>query len=375
MTRTRGTRRASTGPTDASSTSNTPTSPRSSPPQVESATRAAAIPRSRFEPERLCTGSQPAARTMSDTIRAVVVFPFVPETQTEPWASAPARWPIASGSIARVTIPGSAVAPRPRTWSPKRVSLPAPTAVTRSASATRGTLGAGRLDLAEQELELVDRATEPQGEGLRDIAVRARVLERALGLEAREQRDRAAEPGDRERRGQRAPELRDARLELLEPPPELVLEVLVRERFEPFHLGLERSEVAGHDLRGLLEGVALLEGLADPDDLLHREDVVVVIVVRRGLHEAFLRPVDELPRGHVADPRGLRGGQAEPLDDLAVVRDKGLGQDVLVALRHGAPLLDPATVRSQEATSVLAAAERVKNEDRWLIPDHDRGRR
>src|SRR5258707_9063727 len=31
----------------------------------------------------------------------------------------------------------------------------------------------------------------------------------------------------------------------------------------------------------------------------------------------------------------------------------------------------PVDPRSWEATSVLAAAERVKNEDRWLIPDHD----
>jgi hypothetical protein len=29
------------------------------------------------------------------------------------------------------------------------------------------------------------------------------------------------------------------------------------------------------------------EGLPDPDDLFHRENVVVVVVVRRGLHEAL----------------------------------------------------------------------------------------
>ena len=45
------------------------------------------MPRSRFEPERLWTGAQPAPRTMSESMRAVVVFPFVPETSTTPLGS------------------------------------------------------------------------------------------------------------------------------------------------------------------------------------------------------------------------------------------------------------------------------------------------
>src|SRR5436309_14426028 len=122
--------------------------------------------------------------------------------------------------MASATSPGSAVPPRPSTLSPRRVILPAATAVTRSASVTRGTLGAGRLDLAEQKLELVDRAPEPEREGLRDVTAGARALQRAFGLEPGEERDRAAQPRDRERRGERATELRDAGLQFLESPAE-----------------------------------------------------------------------------------------------------------------------------------------------------------
>ena len=71
------------------------------------------MPRSKFEPERLCIGPQPVARTMSDSIRAVVVFPFVPETSTTPCASSLATAAMKSGSMVSATSPGSAVPPRP----------------------------------------------------------------------------------------------------------------------------------------------------------------------------------------------------------------------------------------------------------------------
>ena len=86
------------------------------------------MPRSRLEPERLCTGAQPAARTMSLSIRAVVVFPFVPETHTVPWVSVALSDAIASGARFSVTMPGSAVAPRPSRCSAIRATLPAATA-------------------------------------------------------------------------------------------------------------------------------------------------------------------------------------------------------------------------------------------------------
>ena len=104
-------------------------------------------------------------------------------------------------------------------------------------------------------------------------------LERAGGLEAREERDRAAQPRQRERHGERVPEPADPLLEPLESPAELALEALTVERGEPVDLGDPRGEVALHELRGLLEGMALPERLPDADRLVHREDVVVVLAV------------------------------------------------------------------------------------------------
>ena len=46
------------------------------------------MPRSRFEPERLWIGYQPLPLAISESIRAVVVFPFVPDTSTTPCGSA-----------------------------------------------------------------------------------------------------------------------------------------------------------------------------------------------------------------------------------------------------------------------------------------------
>src|SRR5581483_3336966 len=106
-------------------------------------------------------------------------------------------------------------------------------------------------------------------------------------------------------------QLRHALLEALETAAQLVLEVLGRELVQPLHLALEGRDVALHQLRGLLERVALRERLADANDLLHGVDVVVVIAGRGRLHEALLRPVDELAWGDVADARRLGRRQAK----------------------------------------------------------------
>ena len=71
------------------------------------------MPRSRLDPYLFWTGAPPVARTMSDNIRDVVVFPFVPETSTTPWPSSLVTAAMKSGSIVRAMSPGSAVPPRP----------------------------------------------------------------------------------------------------------------------------------------------------------------------------------------------------------------------------------------------------------------------
>src|SRR5207237_6237824 len=145
----------------------------------------------------------------------------------------------------------------------------------------------------------------------RTLARRTRGLERAERLRTSELGGGVAQPRERERRGETAAEHRDALLELFEPAAELVLEFLGGHLVEVLHLVLERPEIALHELRGLLEGVSLRERLADADHLLHRVHVVVVIAVGRRLHQALLRPVNELARRDVADTRGLGGGEAE----------------------------------------------------------------
>src|SRR5258708_10335482 len=183
------------------------------------------MPRSRFEPERLCTGAQPAARTTSESIRAVVVLPFVPDTHTVPWLSVALSDAIASGASPSATMPGSAVAPRPIVWSAARAALPAATAaiVRRERVVTPRTLGAGRLDLAEPELEVVGPTAEPERERFGHVAVRAGVLQGPLGFEVGQQRDGTAAACDRERGRVRAAQPRDPRLDLVEPAAELVL--------------------------------------------------------------------------------------------------------------------------------------------------------
>src|SRR5439155_10823974 len=110
--------------------------PRVSPYQFASARSAAATPRSRFDPERLWMGSHPAARAMSASIRAVVVLPFVPETQTTPCLKPDERAVMKFGSTVSATSPGRAVPPRPVTRRPSRVSLPAALAMRASVSGT-----------------------------------------------------------------------------------------------------------------------------------------------------------------------------------------------------------------------------------------------
>ena len=78
----------------------------------------------------------PAVREMSASIRAVVVFPFVPETHATPYSSSAASAPMKLGSSVSATSPGRAVAPRPVARRPSRVSFPAALAMSASASGT-----------------------------------------------------------------------------------------------------------------------------------------------------------------------------------------------------------------------------------------------
>src|SRR2546426_786522 len=81
--------------------------------------------------------------------------------------------------------------------------------------------------------------------------------------------------------------------------------------------------------------VAPFERLADPDDLFHCVDVVIVLAVSRGLHEALLGPVNELARRDVTNPRGLGRGETKAPQHLAVVRDEDLRERVArFGLRH-----------------------------------------
>jgi len=68
-------------------------------------------------------------------------------------------------------------------------------------------------------------------------------------------------------------------VEPLETRAELIFKGIRGHLLEPLGLGLQGPDLALHELRGLLEGVPLLERLPDADDLLHREDVVIVIAI------------------------------------------------------------------------------------------------
>jgi hypothetical protein len=151
-----------------------------------------------------------------------------------------------------------------------------------------------------------------------------RAIQGSLRVKAREHGDSFPQARDGQR-GRKCPaELIDSRLEPLEARAKLVFEVVRWHLVEALGLGLERPHVALDHLRRLLERVTPLEGLSNADDLLHGVDVVVVVPVGRRLDEPFLGPVDELPRRDVADPRGLRGRQAQTCEYFAVVSDQDL---------------------------------------------------
>src|SRR5215218_9344085 len=88
----------------ASSTSNSPSSPRCS-------SSAVATPQVMFEPARLWTGWRPSAARMPAIIPAVVVLPLVALTIVVPPSSPAPRRAIASGSSRSSTRPGRVVPP------------------------------------------------------------------------------------------------------------------------------------------------------------------------------------------------------------------------------------------------------------------------
>src|SRR5687767_6496026 len=83
----------------------------------------------------------------------------------------------------------------------------------------------GCLDLTQQDLELVHRATQTHDKRLRALAVRS-LAKLAHRLEARELRDGAPQPCDRQRCRQVSAQENDPLFETLEPPAKLSFEVL-----------------------------------------------------------------------------------------------------------------------------------------------------
>ena len=171
-----------------------------------SCSRRAARRRSRArDSTRSGCGSAPSPRraTMSESIRAVVVFPFVPDTSATPCASSLADAAMKSGSIVSAMSPGSAVPPRPLTLKgdarePSGGVRDEREGVGHPAKPRRRCELGGRLDLAQQDLELVHRATETHHHRLRALAVRA-LAKLAHRLEACELGDGLPQPRDRER--------------------------------------------------------------------------------------------------------------------------------------------------------------------------------
>src|SRR3990172_9460564 len=86
----------------------------SSPDQSAASTSAEPTPRIMFDPARLATTRSPHALAMLLMKRAVVVFPFVPVTSTQPWPSSAASSATRWGSIRSATSPGRAVPPPSR---------------------------------------------------------------------------------------------------------------------------------------------------------------------------------------------------------------------------------------------------------------------
>ena len=82
----RGSSSPATGTSQASSTSNRP----SSPDRLPASSRAVATPQLMLEPARFRTTAPPSRSTAAASIEAVVVFPFVAETSTAPpWSRFP----------------------------------------------------------------------------------------------------------------------------------------------------------------------------------------------------------------------------------------------------------------------------------------------
>src|SRR4029079_8359971 len=81
--------------------------PRSAPSDTSSAE---ATPETRFAPARLCA-SFTRSPTISATMAAVVVFPFVAETSAEPSGRRRASFPTAAGSTVARIFPGMVVPP------------------------------------------------------------------------------------------------------------------------------------------------------------------------------------------------------------------------------------------------------------------------
>src|SRR5256885_1670236 len=147
-----------------------------------------------------------------------------------------------------------------------------------------------------------------------------------FGCEGAEDGNGLAKARDREGGRKCAPKLVNTRFEALQTGAELVFKGIWGHLFEPLRLGLECADLALYELRGLFERVTLLERLPDADDLLHREDVVVVVAVRRRLHETLLRPVDELPRRDVANARGFGTRKTQTCEDRPAVGDQACRQ-------------------------------------------------
>src|SRR2546426_1669381 len=198
-----------------------------------------------------------------------------------------------------------------------------------------GALCPDGLNLTKQELELVDRPAEPECDRLGGVAVGLGAFQGALGVEPGEHGHGLAEARDRQRGRQSPSEVVYPRFEALQAGAEFVLQGVWGHVLEALGLSLERAHLALHELRSFLERVSLFERLADANDFLHCEDVVVMVAVGRGFHETLLRPIDELTWSDVANARGLGGRETQTCEHLAVVCDQHLGKRVVrLGLRH-----------------------------------------
>ncbi len=127
--------------TVASSTSNTPTSPRGLACQSVAWATVLNRPESMFAPARLWIGRIPAPRKICDSNLVVVVLPLVPETTMLPFGSNPVISRSASGAMRGTRCPAMTVPPpRPR----RRLSIAA------ARPAIRAALSRARIGCAPQ---------------------------------------------------------------------------------------------------------------------------------------------------------------------------------------------------------------------------------